>query len=99
MKRKINTSRVVGTLVILVAIVAIIVGCTAQSGNNNSDTSEIKIGFFAPLSGEAASYGQNAIAGAQLAVKEFNDNGGVNGRMIKLVAEDDKCTSAGVNAI
>lgn len=58
----------------------------------------IKIGLSAPLSGEAASFGQNTLAGAKLAVDEINQNGGINGRRIELVAEDDTCSKEGVNA-
>jgi branched-chain amino acid transport system substrate-binding protein len=59
----------------------------------------IKIGVLAPLTGEAASFGQNSLAGVNLAVKEINDQGGINGRKVEIVAEDDKCSAEGVNAI
>lgn len=59
----------------------------------------IKIGASLPLTGEAASYGQNALAGITLAINEVNDNGGINGRKIELIAEDDKCTAEGVNGV
>lgn len=52
----------------------------------------IKIGFIAPLTGDAGSYGVNAKAAAELAVEEINSMGGINGRTIQLIAEDGKCT-------
>src|SRR3989344_8345398 len=92
MERKINTSRVVGTLVILIAIVAIIVGCTAQSGNNNSDSNEeIKLGWLGPLSGDAAAYGEPLQQVVNLAVEEINNNGGIKGKKLKVIFEDGKC--------
>jgi branched-chain amino acid transport system substrate-binding protein len=57
----------------------------------------IKIGLSAPLTGEAASFGQNQLAGAELAVKELNDNGGILGRPVELIVEDDQCGPKGVS--
>lgn len=51
----------------------------------------IRIGVSAPLTGEAASFGDGMTAGAELAKKEINEKGGVNGRMIELVFADDRC--------
>ncbi len=86
--------------ILFILAVLLIAGCNSNQDNNVVETtSPIKVGFMAPLSGEATSYGQNSIAGAQLAVNEFNAKGGVNGRKIELIAEDDKCSAEGVNAI
>lgn len=63
-----------------------------------AETGPIKIGASLPLSGEAASYGDFTKAGIELAVKEVNDAGGVNGRKIEMAYEDDKCDSSGANA-
>ncbi len=54
-----------------------------------SDQGPIKIGFFSPQTGGGAPDGRGALAGAQLAVKQVNDDGGVDGRKIELVAYDD----------
>jgi branched-chain amino acid transport system substrate-binding protein len=59
----------------------------------------IKIGYIGALSGEAASWGQNGLAGITLAVKEINDKGGINGRKVEIIAEDDKCSAEGVSAM
>ncbi|MDO8626485.1 MAG: ABC transporter substrate-binding protein [Candidatus Magasanikbacteria bacterium] len=56
-----------------------------------ADTSPIKIGWVGPLTGDAASVGKDALTAAQLAVEEVNAAGGINGRMLELVAEDGKC--------
>ena len=90
------------SIVFLLAIL-FIAGCSSENnqvnGKSIQDTSPIKIGFLAPLSGEAASYGQHSLGGASLAVNEINAQGGINGRKIELKPEDDKCSSAGVEAI
>ena len=51
-----------------------------------ADTSAIKVGWVGPLTGDAASVGQDALKAAQLAVEEVNAAGGVNGRNYELIA-------------
>lgn len=57
--------------------------------------SSIKIGFIAPLSGDAAVYGipgKNVVA---MAVQEINTAGGINGKPLEVIYVDGKCTPAG----
>ena len=59
---------------------------TTEAGSGDT----IKIGFFAPLTGNNMQYGvsfQNAI---NMNVEEINNAGGINGQQIKIVAYDDK---------
>ena len=51
----------------------------------------IKIGVAGSLSGDLASYGLPALNGVKLAVEEINVNGGILGRKVELLAEDDVC--------
>jgi branched-chain amino acid transport system substrate-binding protein len=55
----------------------------------------IKIGMIAPLTGPGAFSGQLQSNGAKLAVAEVNNAGGVLGRPIELVIEDDQTTNPG----
>jgi branched-chain amino acid transport system substrate-binding protein len=50
----------------------------------------IKIGEFASLTGKEATYGQTAHKGTLLAVEEINAAGGVLGRKLELITEDDQ---------
>ena len=50
----------------------------------------IRIGFHAPLTGFAASDGKSALQGAEFAVEQINAAGGVNGRKLELVVQDDQ---------
>lgn len=59
-------------------------GCAGKE----SDT--IKIGGIFPLSGKVAVYGVECRQGIELAVEEINAAGGVNGKMIELISEDDE---------
>ena len=49
-----------------------------------------KIGVIGPLTGPAAAYGIAVANGADLAVKEINAAGGINGMMLENKAEDDE---------
>ena len=52
----------------------------------------VKIGFNVPLTGFAAADGKSALNGAKLAVKQANQVGGINGKMIELVIYDDQAS-------
>ena len=62
---------------------------TAEA-SGGSDGDSILIAGIAPLTGSLASWGEGAINGYNLAIKEINEAGGVNGRMLELIALDDK---------
>ena len=61
-----------------------------------SSAEPLKIGVVAPLTGPAAEQGRDKIQGAKLATEEVNKTGGVLGRPIELVIEDDQTTNPGV---
>jgi branched-chain amino acid transport system substrate-binding protein len=50
----------------------------------------IKVGVFGDLTGQTSSFGQSTKNGIELAVDEINAGGGVNGKKIQLVVEDDQ---------
>ena len=50
----------------------------------------IKIGFPVPLTGPYGAEAQDQVRAAQLAVAQFNDAGGLNGRKAELLVRDDK---------
>jgi branched-chain amino acid transport system substrate-binding protein len=51
---------------------------------------DIVIGQFASLTGSEATFGINSSNGVELAKEEINNSGGVLGRKIKIVTEDDQ---------
>src|ERR1700694_5114532 len=55
----------------------------------------LKIGVVAPMTGPVAESGKYQTQGAKLAVEEINKAGGVLGRQIELVIEDDQSTNPG----
>lgn len=54
----------------------------------------IKIGYVGPLTGDAISYGVDALNGLKIAVDETNAAGGINGKKIEIIAEDGRCNAA-----
>lgn len=62
------------------------------TGTKVGDT--IKIGYNLELSGAVAAYGNQEKNGADLAVKEINAAGGVDGKKIEVVVKDNKSDSA-----
>ncbi len=69
----------------LSAIAALLfVGCA------KAESKTVKIGGIYPLSGNVAVYGVEAKNGVQLAIEEINAAGGINGKQVELIAEDDE---------
>ncbi|MCY7319614.1 MAG: ABC transporter substrate-binding protein, partial [Ramlibacter sp.] len=58
---------------------------TAQQGVSKT---EITLGSIQDLSGPIAGFGKQVRLGMMLRVDEINEQGGVNGRKIKLIVED-----------
>ena len=95
----------------VIVIVLVVWGIMAANKNKNQEATTgqdqnkmvagdtIKIGYIGPLTGEVASIGDPGLAGAKLAIKEINDAGGLLGKKVELVSEDDKCSSDGINAM
>jgi branched-chain amino acid transport system substrate-binding protein len=79
------------TLVVLWLAAAMIVGVLSLQA---ADT--IKVGMVAPLTGPSAEIGSYQIQGAKLAVAEINKAGGVLGKPVELIIEDDQTTNPGI---
>lgn len=90
MNKSKNTKQwIIGGVILFV----IIIGTILIFAPNKNET--IKIGVSLPLTGEAASFGQGGLSGIETAVKEINEAGGINGRKLEVIIEDDQCTSEG----
>lgn len=70
-----------------------------NGGNNTPDATTVKIGGIGPLTGAYANYGLSEKNGAELAVKEINEAGGIAGKQIELSYQDSQGESeSAVNA-
>lgn len=61
---------------------------TSSGCDRKPDT--IKLGEFASMTGKEAVFGQNVNKGTRLAIEESNAAGGVLGRTLELITEDDQ---------
>jgi branched-chain amino acid transport system substrate-binding protein len=70
---------------------ALAFSCTHRSNVNDPvDHSTIKIGYFGDLTGPTFNFGQSAINGVLMVANEVNQAGGIKGRRIDVVIEDDR---------
>ena len=74
-------------LSLVLALVAAGLSLTACSGKK---ANVIKIGGVAPLSGKYTQYGLECKKGIDLAVEEINAAGGIDGKTVKFICEDDE---------
>jgi ABC-type branched-subunit amino acid transport system substrate-binding protein len=80
-----------------VALTTAACGSSASSGGSSGGQGSkgaILIGVPVPLSGEYASAGTDILHGAQLAAKDINAKGGVDGKKIQIVSQDDACQAS-----
>ena len=64
--------------------------CSPSLAGTHSRRSTIKIGVNEPLTGPFAASGTYVVNGARIAADEINAKGGVLGKKIELVIEDNK---------
>lgn len=86
--------------VLMVLAMAACGGEPANNGDNDTpDATTVKIGGIGPLTGAYANYGLSEKNGAELAVKEINEAGGIAGKQIELSYQDSQGESeSAVNA-
>lgn len=91
--------KVVSAVLLAAMTMTCMAGCgsnsDSQSGSGSSNSSSgsgdtIKIGGIGPVTGSAAVYGMAVKNGAELAVKEINAAGGINGAQIEFDFQDDE---------
>ncbi len=76
--------------------VAASVAAPALVGSVSAQGGPIRIGMCSPVTGPAAESGKYAQTGARLALDAVNKSGGVLGRQVELVVEDDQTTNPGI---
>ncbi|HZM02392.1 MAG TPA: ABC transporter substrate-binding protein [Candidatus Saccharimonadales bacterium] len=71
-------------------LAAALAGCHKSDEPSGGGAEPIKIGEFASLTGKEATFGQMSHHGTELAVNELNKAGGVLGKQLQLLTEDDQ---------
>jgi len=75
----------------LTASIFFLVSLSCQSGGaRQKDHSTIKLGYFGDLSGPTLNFGISGRNGVLMAVDEINQAGGIDGRPLDVVIEDDQ---------
>jgi branched-chain amino acid transport system substrate-binding protein len=81
-------------MVLTTAIASIVLfGCppkTSETPTGTAQTGEIVIGEYGSLTGAEATFGVSTHNGIMLALDEINGAGGVNGRKLRVITEDDQ---------
>lgn len=74
-------------VVAMMVMALMITGCTKKE----EAAKTIKVGVAGPHSGDLASYGIPSVRAAELVVKDVNEKGGILGKQVELLVEDDVC--------
>ncbi len=76
-------------LLTILAVVALACG----SGDEPAEDEPFRIGVMESVTGAGETYGVMAVQAKQMAVDEINAAGGINGRMLEIIVEDEKCNA------
>ena len=83
--------KLVTAALVLAMTVGCLAGCSGGSGTSEEkNANAFYIGGIGPTTGAAAIYGNAAKNGAQIAIDEINEAGGINGAQIEYRFEDDQ---------
>lgn len=82
-------------LLSLVLLVTMVVGC----GNKQDSEEVIKLGFLGAKTGDVANYGIPGEKGMKMAIDELNAQGGILGKKVEGIYEDNKGDSKEINLI
>ncbi len=75
-------------------ILGMALALVACGGKKEEEASVIKIGSVLPLTGGVAAFGQASKNGILLAQEEINKKGGINGKKVEIIFEDDEAKPA-----
>lgn len=84
-----SLKRPLGAFGVAVSVLTVVV----SSGCGKSNDQEIPVGAFLSLSGADSTFGTDTREGIELAVEETNAAGGIKGKKVKVIYEDDKSTT------
>lgn len=83
--------KIVATMLVLTMSIGLC-ACGGKEGSKDSET--IKVGIIQPRSGPLAVSGEDSYVAQKIAVEQFNEKGGVDGKMIEPVVGDVPDTDA-----
>jgi branched-chain amino acid transport system substrate-binding protein len=79
------------TIIALLMITTLLAALACERrGAGTSATDEIVVGYYGDLTGRTASFGTSTKNGVEMAVDEINKAGGIMGRKVRVIVEDDQ---------
>lgn len=80
--------------VLLTASLAATSGCNGGSSGTTGAGDKVRIGVFMSLTGSTANFGISSTNGIRMAADEINAAGGINGKQVELLVQDDRSDAA-----
>lgn len=77
-------------LIVVLAFGTMMLGAGCGGGQDVESEGVLNIGLAAPLTGDSAMYGETVLSGVEFAISEINAAGGIDGKQINLIVQDDK---------
>ena len=83
------------TLLFLLGLLTVlaVVALACGGGDGEDDEGPFRVGVMESVTGAGETYGVMAVQAKQMAVDEINAAGGINGRMLEIIVEDEKCNA------
>lgn len=75
---------------LLIVVSGLLIGFLSGCSKKPQEAKEIEIGAILPLTGDNAVYGVAIKNGIELGVEEISENGGIRGKKITVIFEDDR---------
>jgi branched-chain amino acid transport system substrate-binding protein len=72
-------------LIASIVIASLLSACNTQGGDN-----KVRIGVFMSTTGTTANFGISSVNGIKMAADEINAAGGINGKQVELLVQDDR---------
>ena len=92
--------KVLALLVCVLMLTVMFTGCKPATPGGGDVSDVIKIGAVFPMTGDVATFGQSSKNALELLVTDVNSKGGINGKQVQVIYEDDSNTPANsANAI
>ncbi|MFA6940527.1 MAG: ABC transporter substrate-binding protein [Clostridiaceae bacterium] len=83
-----KTKKLLSFITAAALLITSVTGCSSKT--SSEDVKEIKIGAMLPLTGDIATFGQSAKNALELLTEQVNKEGGIDGKTVKFVYQDDE---------
>lgn len=92
---KLNVKKTAALLVSVMMLITMLAGCGGKGESSKSGSQDtIKLGFLGAKTGSVANYGLPGEKGMKMAIEELNAKGGVLGKKVEGIYEDNKGESS-----